>query len=52
MCKIEATDVKKLRKISKTSVTRIEKLPYPGLAEALANFLMQKVHFQTDREMS
>ena len=28
------------------------KLPYPGLAGALANFSVQKVHFQTDSAMS
>ena len=29
-----------------------QKLPYPGLAEALAKFLVTKVHFQTDSAMS
>ena len=44
-CKSEAIDVKKLRKISKTSVTRIEKLP-SGLAEALAKIFGKVELFQ------
>ena len=31
---------------------REQKLPYPGLAGALSNFLFTKVHFQTDSAMS
>ena len=32
--------------------TKEHKMPYPGLAGALANFPVQKVHFQTDSAMS
>ena len=31
-----------------TSAYEKRNLPYPGLAGALANFTVQKVHFQTD----